>query len=302
MLKRWMIGVSFLSLLGLDHVQAGTVKAYLNGTASQVCSYYGQVDIDASGNVQITGCTSGGTTTFPLSLSALGNGSGTITSDPSGVNCISNSGTTSGTCTSNFTSGVEVTLTESPAVGSNFSNWSGVCSGTGVSCTVKMDASKNVTATFTSAGSGSCAGITPFEILNQAPYPSLGTTSYSMRAILANQSGYATGSVAFVATADYPISNGYWGLSYNETPGAARTEVYTAISICPGDMRGAGTAGGSADDIKCRTADANTDGSGLLFSTKQDTRWCKLTPGTTYYVNIKSKNQMTGIGFIFGIQ
>jgi hypothetical protein len=70
---------------------------------------------------------------FILSLSTVG--SGTITASPAPV---------SGT----YAAGTVVSLTATPASGSQFGGWSGACSGTGA-CSVTMDAAKSVTATFT---------------------------------------------------------------------------------------------------------------------------------------------------------
>jgi YVTN family beta-propeller protein len=69
---------------------------------------------------------------FALTLATVG--SGTITANPSPVN---------GT----YGAGTVVALTAAPASGSQFSGWSGACSGTGA-CSVTMDAAKSVTATF----------------------------------------------------------------------------------------------------------------------------------------------------------
>ena len=77
---------------------------------------------------------------YPLTVSLSGTGSGTVTSNPSGINC-------PGTCTSNFNSGTSVTLTPIAGNGSTFAGWSGACSGTGT-CTVIMNTAQAVTATF----------------------------------------------------------------------------------------------------------------------------------------------------------
>jgi hypothetical protein len=79
---------------------------------------------------------------FTLTVSKAGTGSGTVTSNPAGINCGS-------TCTANYNSGTVVTLTASAAGGSRFSGWSGGgCSGTGGTCSVTMNAATTVTATF----------------------------------------------------------------------------------------------------------------------------------------------------------
>ena len=84
----------------------------------------------------------GGPTTFTLSVSKAGAGSGTVTSSPAGISC----GTA---CSHAFVSGTDVTLTAAAAQGSAFSGWSGACSG--MSCTVHMSQARSVTATFTSS-------------------------------------------------------------------------------------------------------------------------------------------------------
>jgi uncharacterized repeat protein (TIGR01451 family) len=57
-----------------------------------------------------------------LTVSRLGDGNGGITSAPAGIDC-------GATCVAHFYSGAAVTLTATPATGSVFSGWSGVCSG-----------------------------------------------------------------------------------------------------------------------------------------------------------------------------
>ncbi|MDX2003896.1 MAG: hypothetical protein SFU83_01345 [Meiothermus sp.] len=79
--------------------------------------------------------------TQSLAVSKAGNGTGTVISNPAGVDC-------GATCASSFAQGSTVTLTATPAGGSSFTGWSGACSGTGT-CSVTMDAAKSVTATFT---------------------------------------------------------------------------------------------------------------------------------------------------------
>lgn len=76
-----------------------------------------------------------------LTTSRAGNGSGTITSSPAGIDC-------GAVCTGSFSAGSTVSLNAAAASGSTFVGWSGACSGTGTSCTITMDAAKTVTATF----------------------------------------------------------------------------------------------------------------------------------------------------------
>lgn len=75
-----------------------------------------------------------------LTVSRDGNGSGSVTSSPPGIECGSD-------CSESYASGSSVTLTATPAPGSTFTGWSGECSGTGP-CTVTLAGAASVTATF----------------------------------------------------------------------------------------------------------------------------------------------------------
>jgi hypothetical protein len=67
-----------------------------------------------------------------------------VTSNPTGINCGSD-------CSESYAAGTSVTLTVSPAGGSTFAGWSGMCSGTGT-CQVTMDSTKSGTASFSGCG------------------------------------------------------------------------------------------------------------------------------------------------------
>ena len=78
---------------------------------------------------------------FALAVTTTGAGSGQVTSSPAGIDC-------GATCAADFVMDSEVTLTATPASGSDFAGWSGDCTGTGT-CTVTMSQARNVTASFT---------------------------------------------------------------------------------------------------------------------------------------------------------
>jgi hypothetical protein len=81
------------------------------------------------------------TVMYTLTVSKSGTGGGTVTSDPSGIDCGSD-------CTESFASGAVVTLTATPDGASTFAGWSGAgCSGMDT-CSVTMDDAKEVTAIF----------------------------------------------------------------------------------------------------------------------------------------------------------
>jgi len=86
----------------------------------------------------------GSISSFPLTITKSGDGSGTITSNPIGLNCGS-------TCMASFSTDSLVTLSANAASDSNFSGWSGGgCSGTS-SCTLTLSSSASVSANFVSS-------------------------------------------------------------------------------------------------------------------------------------------------------
>jgi hypothetical protein len=93
--------------------------------------------------------TTTGGSTFTLTVTKAGTGSGTVRSTPAGVSCGAD-------CTEAYTSGTSVTLTARAGIGSTFSGWSGACTGAGP-CVLSMTQARSVTATFTVNGT-SAAG------------------------------------------------------------------------------------------------------------------------------------------------
>ena len=91
----------------------------------------------------MTACSSGGdgtTAVYQLAVYIDGNGSGLVYSSPGGIDCGND-------CAEDLLQNTVVVLTASPASGSSFAGWGGDCSGSD-NCTLTMDASKTVTASF----------------------------------------------------------------------------------------------------------------------------------------------------------
>ena len=77
---------------------------------------------------------------FTLTVDKVGDGTGTVSSSPAGIDC-------GATCTHEFGYGTEVTLTAVPAAGSSFTGWTGGCSGAGT-CTLTMTGDRSAVAIF----------------------------------------------------------------------------------------------------------------------------------------------------------
>jgi poly(hydroxyalkanoate) depolymerase family esterase len=135
-----------------------------SGTASCV------VAMTAAQSVGATFNTSGGTS-FALTVTKSGTGSGTVTASAAGIDC----GTV---CSANVASGTAVTLAATPATGSTFAGWSGACSGTGA-CVVTMTAAQTVGAAFNTSGGGTtpCANPVTFTT-NTGNFNSTGAVCY----------------------------------------------------------------------------------------------------------------------------
>jgi len=79
---------------------------------------------------------------YTLTVTKSGTGSGTVTSDPAGIDCGSD-------CSESYAPGTIVALTANPDAGSIFAGWGGACAGQGNPCTLTLDADTSVTVTFT---------------------------------------------------------------------------------------------------------------------------------------------------------
>ncbi|MCC6175844.1 MAG: putative Ig domain-containing protein [Chloroflexi bacterium] len=77
---------------------------------------------------------------YVLTVTKAGNGVGTVSSLPPGIDCGSD-------CSDAYDGGSQVTLTASPNSDSTFTGWSGDCSGMST-CAVSMDRARSVTASF----------------------------------------------------------------------------------------------------------------------------------------------------------
>jgi uncharacterized protein YjdB len=86
-------------------------------------------------------------TTFPLNVTLIGTGTGSVTDNLGSIDCVNTAGKITGTCTANYPVGTVVMLTANPTAPSTFGGWLQACSGTG-GCSVTMNSAQSVTASF----------------------------------------------------------------------------------------------------------------------------------------------------------
>jgi len=78
-----------------------------------------------------------------LTVTLVGTGTGSVSSNPAGISC-------KPTCNATFNAGTQVTLTETSGTNSSFAGWGGACasSGTNATCTLTLSTSQQATAAF----------------------------------------------------------------------------------------------------------------------------------------------------------
>jgi len=121
---------------------AGTGSSFVGWTGGGCSGSKPSCALTLSASQQVTGTFNAIPNPAVLTVDAAGTGTGTITSNPAGINC-------GPTCNASFASGTQVILTETAGANSTFAGWSGGnCSGSSPTCTLTLSASQEVTATF----------------------------------------------------------------------------------------------------------------------------------------------------------
>ncbi len=89
----------------------------------------------------------------PINVTGLGTGSGSVTSNPTLISCSLIAGVASGTCSGNFTTGLQISFQEIPTGGSTFVGWGGACASAGTNqiCVITINSTTTVTANFAPA-------------------------------------------------------------------------------------------------------------------------------------------------------
>jgi hypothetical protein len=137
-----------------------------------------------------------------LTVKVEGDGSGSVTSSPAGISCGSD-------CTETYDAVTGVTLTATPQGGSIFAGWGGACTGSSTTCTLTMNASKSVTATFTNK----LITTTATEIHDTghiavtSPVPP-GTMVHDQAVVSGTGAGTPTGTVTFTFFTDGDCTTG----------------------------------------------------------------------------------------------
>jgi len=125
---------------GICTVSGNTITGIAPGSCTVAANQTGDTHYSSAQQV-IQNITISGENQYPIVITKLGSGSGTVTSSPAGIICGDD-------CFENYPSDTIVTLTATPTNGTSFSGWDGNCTGSNNTCTVSMTAAKGVIATF----------------------------------------------------------------------------------------------------------------------------------------------------------
>ena len=141
----WLNGAGFNDVKDGEYWSSTTVAA---STGSGWTVHLGTGGVTGltgkTGSAYVLPVRGGLTNIYLLDVMKNGTGAGTVTAPAGtgkGISC-------GNQCSATYLHDNQVTLTATPDTGSIFTGWSGDCSGTG-SCTVTMDGTRSVTATFT---------------------------------------------------------------------------------------------------------------------------------------------------------
>jgi hypothetical protein len=160
-------------------------------------------------------------TTHTLAAQLSGNGAGTVTSNPAGIDCGASD------CAASFTLGTNVKLAASAASGSYFAGWSGACAGTN-SCDLVANEDQFVTATFSPA----------------VTVPKVVSMTQAAAAAAITGAGLVVGTMTQQASSTVPS-----GSVISESPTAdSSVALGSAVNIVvSGDPSGSSGGGGSID-------------------------------------------------------
>jgi DNA-binding beta-propeller fold protein YncE len=164
-------------------------------------------------------------TTHALAVVPSGNGAGTVTSNPTGIDC--DSSTSRAACAASFALGTNVKLTASAASGSYFAGWSGPCSGTS-SCDLVTNEDQFVTATFSPA----------------VTVPKVVSMTQSEAAAAITGAGLVVGTMTQQASSAVPSGS---VLGESPTAGTSVAPGSPVNIVVSGDPSGSSGGGGSMD-------------------------------------------------------
>jgi len=176
-----------------------TLYAWAKGTLGPVS---GVVGVSASASQSLTV-----TVTPTLTVQLSGTGSGSVNSVPGGISCVS--GSASG-CSAPF-SGLSASLTAAASGGSVFTGWTGICSGSGPTCSASFSADTTVSAIF---------DLAPVARIGTTGYPTLQAAydAATTGQVIQLEEGALAGALTAAHSVNVIVAGGYLS-DYSSQPG-----------------------------------------------------------------------------------
>ena len=221
---------------------------------SGACSGTGACKVTLTQNTSVMGSFSD----LPVLAIALGGtGSGSVTSNPSGISC-------GQTCSASFNPGTPVTLTATAAANSSFAGWTGGGCSSNPTCVVTLNASEKVTAVFNivqsmpvltvvSEGSGTGTVSSVPAGINCGPTcsaPFNAGTQVTLTAVAASGSSFAAWGGACASSGSNTICTIALNASQNVTATFNITQASLSVTI---GGTGSGTVTSTPQGINCPT-------------------------------------------------
>jgi hypothetical protein len=229
-----------------------------------------------------------------VSISAgVGGGRGTISSSPGGINCTIDGGVAQGSCSGTFPSGTEISLSASPASGSNFGGWGGACIGTS-SCSFTLVNGASVSASFvgqqrtlsvsvSGEGSGSITGSPGSINCRRQDGTSSGVCSdeFSDGAVVQLNANPGSGS-SFTGWSGDCVGTGSCAVSMNRARSVSATFGGSRLVTVVAGSTGRGTVSSSPAGINCVMNGGTTSGTCSALLTGQVTLSANASNGSTF--------------------
>jgi len=201
----WMVLSLMLCLFAAPYAVAGAISHTYDNAGRLVKTDYGggksiAYTYDNAGNLLDRTITESAQQ-YTLTVQKDGTGTGTVTSDPAGIDCGDD-------CAQDYYDGTQVALTATADAGSVFAGWSGGgCSGTG-DCTVTMNSDQTVIAAFNEHDKGTLQFSTDAYTVNEDGGTATITVTRAGGSEDAVSVDYATSNGTATAGEDYTAASG----------------------------------------------------------------------------------------------
>ncbi|HZT16947.1 MAG TPA: hypothetical protein VFA19_13475 [Gaiellaceae bacterium] len=204
-----------------------------------------------------------------VTLSVTVSGTGNVSGGSGAINC----GSGANVCSAPFAANASVTLVATPPTGGAFLGWTGACGGTATTCTVSMNASKSVTASFASAATLTVSATGPGTV-------SGGGITCGSQGGTCSAPQQANAIVTLTASPDSGASFAGWGGACSGTSPTCTLTMSAAKSVSASFSSGGGGGGSSPQLTVSVSGSGSVSGGGISCGNGGTTCTVTLQAGT----------------------